>query len=92
MFGLPVVLNPIYTLPLILIPVICLVIAYLATSAGIIAKTVVMVPWTTPPVISAFLATGGDWKAAVLAILLIALSVILYMPFVIAANKMKDEY
>ena len=62
------------------------------TSAGIIAKTVVMVPWTTPPVISAFLATGGDWKAAVLAILLIVLSVILYMPFVIAANKMKDEY
>ena len=51
-----------------------------------------MVPWTTPPVISAFLATGGDWKAAVLAILLIVLSVILYMPFVIAANKMKDEY
>ena len=92
MFGLPVVLNPIYTLPLIFVPVICLVIAYLATSAGIIAKTVVMVPWTTPPVISAFLATGGDWKAAVLAILLIALSVILYMPFVIAANKMKDEY
>lgn len=92
MFGLPVVLNPIYTLPLVIVPVICLVIAYLATSAGIIAKTVVMVPWTTPPVISAFLATGGDWKAAVLAILLIALSVILYMPFVIAANKMKDEY
>ena len=92
MFGLPVVLNPIYTLPLVIVPVICLVIAYLATSAGIIAKTVVMVPWTTPPVISAFLATGGDWKAAVLAILLIVLSVILYMPFVIAANKMKDEY
>lgn len=92
MFGLPVVLNPIYTLPLVIVPVICLVIVYLATSAGIIAKTVVMVPWTTPPVISAFLATGGDWKAAVLAILLIALSVILYMPFVIAANKMKDEY
>ena len=92
MFGLPVVLNPIYTIPLICVPVICLVIAYLATAAGIVAKTVVMVPWTTPPVISAFLATGGDWKAAVLSILLIVLSVILYMPFVIAANNMKEEY
>ena len=91
MFGLPVVLNPIYTIPLVFVPVICLVIAYLATSAGLIAKTVVMVPWTTPPVISAFLATGGDWKAAVLSIGLIVLSVVLYMPFVIAANKMKDE-
>ena len=91
MFGLPVVLNPIYTLPLIFVPVICLVIAYMATATGLIAKTVVMVPWTTPPVISAFLATGGDWKAAVLSIILIVISVVLYMPFVIAANKMKEE-
>ncbi|MGL5152822.1 MAG: PTS sugar transporter subunit IIC [Clostridium sp.] len=90
MFGLPVVLNPIFTIPLVLVPVVNLVIAYLATQVGLIDKTVVMVPWTTPPVISAFLATGGDFKAALLAIILIVVSVMLYMPFVIAANKLEE--
>lgn len=92
MFGLPVVLNPIYTIPLVFIPVVCLVISYFATAVGLVDKTVALVPWTTPPIISGFLATGGDWRAAVLSIVLIALSVALYMPFVIAANNMKDEY
>ncbi|SCJ89710.1 PTS system oligo-beta-mannoside-specific EIIC component [uncultured Clostridium sp.] len=86
-FGLPIVLNPLFMLPLMLIPAINLIIAYLATAAGLIEKTVVAVPWTTPPIVSAYLATGGDWKAAALSAGLIVLSVILYMPFVIAANR-----
>lgn len=92
MFGLPVVLNPIFMLPIIFVPVITTVIAYLATAAGFIEKTVVMVPWTTPPVISAFLATGGDIKAGLLSLGLVVLSVVLYIPFVYAANKVQDEY
>lgn len=92
MFGLPVVLNPIFMLPIIFIPVITTVIAYLATAAGFIEKTVVMVPWTTPPVVSAFLATGGDVKAGLLSLGLVVLSVVLYIPFVFAANKVQDEY
>lgn len=90
MFGLPVVLNPLFIIPLIIVPLVCLIIAYFATSLGIVAKTIVMVPWTTPPVLSAFLATGGDWKAAVLAAILIVIAVILYLPFVMAANKIKE--
>lgn len=90
MFGLPVVLNPIFTIPLILAPIINLIIAYWATAAGLVSKTVALVPWTTPPVISGYLATGGDWRAAVLSIILIVVSVFVYAPFVIAANKMKD--
>lgn len=90
-FGLPVVFNPILMIPLVLVPVINVIIAYLFTSAGLISKTVVMVPWTTPPVISAYLATGGDFRAALLALGLIVLSVILYMPFVIADNKTVKE-
>lgn len=90
MFGLPVVLNPIFTIPLILVPVVSLIIAYGATYFGLISKTIVMVPWTTPPVISAFLATGGDWRAAVLSVILIVIAVAIYLPFVLAANKVKD--
>lgn len=90
MFGLPVVLNPIFTIPLILVPVVSLIIAYGATYFGLISKTIVMVPWTTPPVISAFLATGGDWRAALLSVILIIVAVAIYLPFVLAANKVKD--
>ncbi|MGL5043258.1 MAG: PTS sugar transporter subunit IIC [Culicoidibacterales bacterium] len=89
-FGLPVVLNPILMIPLILAPLACLTVAYVATAVGLVSKTFILVPWTTPPVLSAFLATGGDWRAAVLAIILILLAIAIYIPFVIVANKAKD--
>ena len=89
MFGLPVVMNPIYMIPCAIIPSINLVIAYAATSLGIISKTVAAAPWITPPVIQSFIATGGDIRAAVLTVVLIILDVFLFLPFVLAANKAK---
>ncbi|WP_430604721.1 PTS sugar transporter subunit IIC [Enterococcus sp. DIV0125] len=91
MFGLPVVMNPIYMIPCALIPSINLVIAYVATSVGLIEKTVAAAPWITPPVIQSFIATGGDVKAAILTVLLIILDVFLFVPFVLAANKERQE-
>ncbi|ELB03809.1 PTS system, lactose/cellobiose family IIC component [Enterococcus faecium EnGen0003] len=89
MFGLPVVMNPIYMIPCAIIPSINLVIAYAATSLGIISKTVAAAPWITPPVIQSFIATGGDIRAAVLTVILIILDVFLFLPFVLATNKAK---
>lgn len=89
MFGLPVVMNPIYMIPCAIIPSINLVIAYAATSLGIISKTVAAAPWITPPVIQSFIATGGDIRAEVLTVILIILDVFLFLPFVLAANKAK---
>ncbi|MCP8859516.1 hypothetical protein LBW12_05705 [Latilactobacillus curvatus] len=56
-----------------------------------ISKTVAAAPWITPPVIQSFLATGGDYRAAILTILLIGLDVFLFLPFVIASNKVLTE-
>ncbi|NMC26456.1 MAG: PTS sugar transporter subunit IIC, partial [Serratia sp.] len=47
----------------------------------------VQIPWTTPPLISGFLATGGDWRAAVLQAVLIALTVMFYLPFLKFAER-----
>ena len=91
MFGLPVVLNPILMIPCALIPSINVIIAYILTVMGIVGKTVAQAPWITPPVLMAFLSTGGNWMAAILTILLIILDVFLFMPFVIAANKAVPE-
>lgn len=90
MFGLPVVLNPIFILPVVLVPALNLIIAYYVTALGFVSKTVALVPWTTPPVMSAFLATGGDYRAAILSIILLVLSVIIYIPFVLMANREQE--
>ena len=91
MFGLPVVMNPIFMIPCAIIPSINLVIAYFATSTGLIGKTVAAAPWITPPVIQSFIATGGDIMATILTVLLIILDVFLFLPFVLASNKATDE-
>ncbi len=88
MFGLPIVLNPVYIVPIIIVPVVTTLIAYFATAAGLISKTIVLVPWTTPPILSAYLATGNDWRAAVLSVILIAISVVIFIPFVMISNNM----
>ncbi|WP_297519684.1 PTS transporter subunit EIIC [uncultured Clostridium sp.] len=87
-FGMPLVLNPIMFIPFIFTPAICLTIAYVFTEIIPFAnKICVETPWTTPPILSAFLATGGDIKAALLAAALFALSVLIYTPFIIASNR-----
>lgn len=80
-FGLPIVFNLSLIIPFVLAPIFSLSVAYFATSVGLINRVVVQIPWTTPPVISGFLATGGDWRAAVLQIVIIAVSVFIYLPF-----------
>ena len=91
MFGLPVVFNPVLLIPVVIVPVLNTAIAYFATAVGLVSKTVVLVPWTTPPIVSAFLSTAGDWRAAILAVVLIAISTVIYIPFVLVAQKMSEE-
>ncbi|MCM3512122.1 PTS sugar transporter subunit IIC [Carnobacterium inhibens] len=86
-FGLPIVFNISLIIPFVLAPIFSLTIAYFATAAGWINHVVVQIPWTTPPVISGFLATGGDWRAALLQVLIIAASVFIYLPFLRVDEK-----
>lgn len=80
-FGTPLLLNPTLILPFIGIPLLNGTIAYFFARAGLISNIVAIAPWTLPVPIGAFLSTGGDWRAAVLSIGLIVLSIVLYYPF-----------
>ncbi|MDX8288711.1 PTS sugar transporter subunit IIC [Metabacillus indicus] len=80
-FGMPIVLNPILIIPFVITPLIGATLAYVATSIGLVSPTYVMVPWTLPAPIGAYLSTGGDWRAIVLCLTNIAISVIVYLPF-----------
>ena len=68
-------------IPFIISPIINAIIAYGATAAGLVNRVSVNAPWTLPGPIGAYLATGADWRAIVLSLLLIVLSVVIYYPF-----------
>ncbi|MGN1344361.1 MAG: PTS sugar transporter subunit IIC, partial [Traorella sp.] len=55
LFGLPVVLNPIYLIPFVISQPVMTLIGYYATIFGIAGPIVNTVPWTTPPILSALL-------------------------------------
>jgi len=86
-FGMPIMLNPILAIPFIATPLITGTIGYIATALGFAGKAVVMVPWPTPPIISAYLATAGSIGAVITQALCIVVSILIYLPFVIVSNK-----
>ncbi|MDY0404842.1 PTS sugar transporter subunit IIC [Virgibacillus sp. 179-BFC.A HS] len=88
MFGLPIVLNPIMFIPFLLAPVVSVSIGYFATILGLVAPVSQQVAWVTPPFLLSFLATGADWRAPIVTLVCMAVSFAIWIPFVIAANKM----
>lgn len=91
-FGLPIVYNITLMVPFIFTTPFCLFLAYLATRLHLISEVVVMVPWTTPVIISGFLATGGDWRAALFQVFLIVICTLIYLPFVKANNVHGNDH
>ena len=86
-FGFPVVLNPLILMPFTLVPLVLTTSTYLLMYFNIITKPVAMIPWTMPPIIGPFLATGGDWRAAVWSAISIVIATCIYYPFFKAAEK-----
>ena len=87
-FGLPIILNPIYIIPYVLAPIVNIIIGYSATCIfKIIPPVAYGVPWTTPGPLIPFLGTGGNVLALLIGVLCLAVSVLIYAPFVIAAGK-----
>ncbi|OTN87741.1 PTS system, cellobiose-specific IIC component [Enterococcus sp. 7E2_DIV0204] len=93
-FGTPIVLNPILIIPFILTPMVTATIAWFVTQFGLVNRVIFTAPWTLPGPIGAYLATGGDWRAAVLSVVLIIISVVIYYPFVMIYdnNELEKEH
>ncbi|MBD7908218.1 PTS sugar transporter subunit IIC [Sporosarcina gallistercoris] len=86
-FGLPIVLNPAMLIPFILVPVTLTIISYFALATGLVPKTVAIIPWTTPPILSGYLVTGGSWRGIVLQLVNFAIAVAIYIPFVMVGVR-----
>lgn len=94
-FGLPIVLNPILFIPFLITTPILLFTAYImvttVSAIGIMPLGAVLVPWVTPFGLSAFLAYGGSFIAVLIACIQLLIATVIYLPFVIAANKAAVE-
>ena len=90
LFGLPIVLNPIYLVPFMLTPLVMMTSAYLAISSGLVPPTITQIHWTTPPFLSGYLATGS-WKGIALQGFNLFIGVVVYLPFVMLAERQKSR-
>ena len=89
-FGMPIVLNHILMIPFIVTPLVTSAFAYFMTAIGFFGVMTYTTPWTTPPLLIAYLGTGGDIGAVITQLICIVIATLIYLPFVIIANKQVD--
>lgn len=80
-FGIPIVLNPIYLIPFIGVPILLVTTTYMAMQLGAVPYTCHPVEWTTPIVLSGYLSTGSI-RGSFLQIFNLILGTLCYVPFV----------
>lgn len=90
-FGFPVILNPIIAVPWIVAPIMNFVLGYFACSLGVVPPYAGVTVFNFP-----FIATGlvnGSVAIAIMEVVLFALDVLLFIPFVRAQDKkyLEDE-
>jgi len=89
-FGTPIVMNPLLIIPFFLTPIVTITVTYYAMKLGFVAKPAgIAIPWTTPPLIGGYLATGGKFSGAVMQLVNIGIAFVLYFPFFRTWDKQK---
>ena len=86
-FGLPIVYNPILTIPFILAPIVSASIGYWSVQLGLAGKAIAQTPWPTPIGIGAYVGSGGNIGAFVVALVCALSAFVIWYPFI----KMYDS-
>ena len=90
-FGVPIILNPIMGIPFLLTPIACYCISYGATAIGLVPRLVTEVPWSTPIIMSGYLATDSV-RGAILQVVCICVGICIYYPFLRIHKSMQEAY
>ena len=91
-FGFPVIYNPLMILPFILAPALCFTNAFILTRTGFLPEVTNSVIWTTPPLLSGYIATGSV-RGILFQLFNILISTACYAPFVVIHEKRSlNEY
>ena len=92
-FGVPIIYNPFLALPFFLAPMASASIAFFAIKLEFIKPIIAQMPWPSPIGIGAFIGTGGDIMAALVAVLCAVVSFLIWFPFAKSydARLVKEE-
>jgi PTS system cellobiose-specific IIC component len=86
LFGLPIIFNPYFLVPFMLVPIANGIISYLAFYFNLVNKVYIEVPWMLPFFIGSYLSTN-DYKAIILSLINLVISIVIYYPFLKAYQK-----
>lgn len=81
LFGIPLVLNPLYVIPFVLTPIVQTLIGYVAIILEWMPKTSYNTQWTTPALISGYIATGSI-SGSIVQLINLLVGMAIYLPFV----------
>ncbi|WP_049508027.1 PTS cellobiose transporter subunit IIC [Streptococcus anginosus] len=86
-FGLPIVYNPMLTIPFILALIVSASIGYWGVQLGLAGKAIAQTPWPTPIGLGAYVGSGGSVGAFVVALVCALAAFVIWYPFI----KMYDS-
>lgn len=91
-FGMPIVYNPMLTIPFILAPMVSASIGYWGVELGFVNKAIAQTPWPSPVGIGAYMG-AADWRAGVLAFICAIVAFLIWYPFIrmYDAKLVKEE-
>lgn len=90
MFGLPIFFSPLLILPYLLAPVVNMLLAAALITIKWLPVSVYTVPQTTPSWLLGFLGTNGSYRALLFSLIALAVSMLIYWPFVKALVTQKE--
>lgn len=91
-FGMPIVYNPMLTIPFILAPMVSASIGYWGVKLEFVNKAIAQTPWPSPVGIGAYMG-AADWRAGVLAFICAIAAFLIWYPFIrmYDAKLVKEE-
>ena len=89
-FGIPIVLNPIFLIPFVGVPLLLTLTSFLAMYSGLVPCTINAVEWTTPVILSGYAATSSV-SGSLLQLFNLVLGVACYIPFVKLSESSSKE-
>ena len=91
-FGMPIIMNPLVIIPWLLGPVIVAIVTYTLMSIGFVPRPAgVIVPWTTPALLSGYLATGNKIMGTVMQLINMGIVFVIWLPFLKVIDKQYYE-
>jgi lactose/cellobiose-specific phosphotransferase system IIC component len=91
LFGLPIILNPIFLIPFICVPLVLMATSALALHFGFVPNPMQPLDWTTPPLLGGFFSTRGSFSGVFLQLFNLAIGTLIYLPFVKISDEVKTD-